>query len=166
MGDERRGVCIQADACSTWVLTVAQSVPRLVTMVSLPLTKPLTVMLIGASGSGALGVCGSMGAITSTASPVTVVGAMGSHPWTIRCAATVLARFWSITARRCVHRDAGVRGLSGHWQTWQTRENLPGWHWLPTAATPLGCRGTPPGDVPNELITDSHSSPIGKSIDE
>jgi hypothetical protein len=44
-----------SDACSTCALTLAKSTPRKVTMTSWPCRVALSVMLTGASGSGAVG---------------------------------------------------------------------------------------------------------------
>src|SRR5215470_10815828 len=51
------GACTlsHSDACSTCALTLAKSTPRKVTMTSWPCRVDFSVMLTGASGSGAMG---------------------------------------------------------------------------------------------------------------
>src|SRR5712691_8815266 len=48
-------------AASTWAWTLAKSTPRKVTMTSCPWIRPLSVMLTGASGNGAVGAAGCAG---------------------------------------------------------------------------------------------------------
>ena len=50
-----------SDACSTCALTLAKSTPRKVTMTSWPCRVAFSVMLTGASGSGARGSVGCAG---------------------------------------------------------------------------------------------------------
>src|SRR4029453_2639923 len=95
------GVCTlsHSDAASTWALTLAKSIPRNVTSTSCPCRVALSVMLTGASGSGAVGASGCAGWLGASVWPFV----SASFALVSSCARRAIAAL-----RRCLHNWCGA----------------------------------------------------------